>query len=158
MAGATNQFHEMFEPAIKALDLELWGLEFHSQGKRSMLRVYIEGPNGVNVDDCARVSRQLSALLDVEDPIASEYTLEVSSPGVERPLFTLEQYPAFIGEMLNLKLSQPFEGKRKFKGQLVAIEAEEQEVVIREGDEELVFPFEVIEKANLVYQFTKGGK
>jgi len=82
----------MLAPAVAAVGFELWGVEFFQQGRHSVLRLFIDGPEGVGVDDCARVSHQASGVLDVEDPIAGEYTLEVSSPGWDRPLFTLAHY------------------------------------------------------------------
>ena len=90
-----------------------------------MLRVYIDSENGVGVDDCAKVSRQVSGVLDVEDPISGEYTLEVSSPGMDRPLFKLSQYQDYIGHVVQLRLRMPFDGRRKFKGVLNGIEDED---------------------------------
>ena len=81
--------------------------------------MYIDHAEGINVDDCAEVSRQISAVMDVEDPIAQEYTLEVSSPGMDRPLYTLEQYKQYANHIIELRLRLPFEGRRKFKGQLI---------------------------------------
>ncbi len=92
------------------------------------LRVYIDSPEGVDVDDCADVSRQLSAILDVEDPIAGEYSLEVSSPGLDRPLVLPEHYRRFVGETVKLTLAQPLAGRRKFKGRL--LEATDDHVVV----------------------------
>ena len=89
-----RDLHELLEPAAKAVGYELLGCEFISQRKHSILRIYIDGPDGIGVDDCELASKQMSALLDVEDPIKGEYHLEVSSPGLERPLFTALQYRA----------------------------------------------------------------
>jgi ribosome maturation factor RimP len=105
----------------------------------------------VGVEDCERVSRQVSSLLDVEDPIRSEYTLEVSSPGMDRPLFRLEQFQANVGERVALRLRQPFEGRRKFTGLLKTVENEE--IVLEVDDEEYLLPYELIDKANVVPQF-----
>ena len=84
------------------------------------------------MDDCAIVSRQISGVLDVEDPISVEYTLEVSSPGMERPLFTLEQFAKYVGEQVKIKLRSPFEGRRNFQGLLRGVE--EQDVVVQVDD------------------------
>lgn len=113
-----------------------------------MLKVYIDSEDGVDVDDCARVSRQLSALLDVEDPIKGQYTLEVSSPGMDRRLFTLEQFRAFEGTNVKLSLKTPWQGRRRFTGTLCGIE--DDDIVVRSGDEEFLFPFEQIDQANIV--------
>lgn len=147
----SDQFVELIQPVVEALGCELWGVERLSMGRHSTLKIYIDSPDGVDVDDCARVSQQVSSLLDVEDPFSGKYTLEVSSPGLDRRLFSLEQYEAFVGEQLNLKLKRPFEGKRKFVGQLRGVEGDE--VVILKDDEEILFPFEEIERANVVPTF-----
>ncbi len=149
MASAAD-ITALLRPTVEAMALELWGVELLPQGKRSMLRVYIDHKDGVTVDDCAKVSHQISGVLDVEEPVAGEYVLEVSSPGMERPLFTLEQYAPYIGTTLNVRLNLAFEGRKKFKGQLVAIEGVD--VVIRVDDEEYLLPFETIHKANLVFR------
>src|SRR5690606_6685193 len=100
-----DRLYDMLEPAVAALDFILWGVEFVRAGKHSTLRVYIDSDNGVTVDDCADVSYQVSAILDVEDPIQSEYYLEVSSPGMERPFFKVEQYALYIGEIAAVELT-----------------------------------------------------
>jgi ribosome maturation factor RimP len=151
MASIQERLTELFEPAVSALGCELWGLEYLTQGRRALLRVYIDKAGGVGVEDCERVSRQVSSLLDVEDPIRSEYTLEVSSPGMDRPLFRLEQFQANVGERVALRLRQPFEGRRKFTGLLKTVENEE--IVLEVDDEEYLLPYELIDKANVVPQF-----
>ena len=102
MAGKQSQLETIIEPIVTSLEYDLWGVEFVSQGRNSMLRIYIDRENGISLEDCEAVSRQVSAVLDVEDPIADEYTLEVSSPGLDRPLFKLEQYVALAGSMANV--------------------------------------------------------
>lgn len=143
-----EQIHRLIEPTVTGLGYQLWGVELLSQGRHSTLRIYIEHKDGITVDDCARVSHQVSGVLDVEDPIQSRYTLEVSSPGIDRPLFALEQYPAYVGQWLKVRLRTPFEGRRKFSGVLTAVEGDE--VVVRIDDEEYMLPFEMIEKATVV--------
>nr|WP_252735064.1 ribosome maturation factor RimP [Amphritea atlantica] len=142
---------ELIEPSVVALGYQLWGIEMVSQGRHSMLRIYIDAENGIGVDDCANVSRQVSGILDVEDPISGEYTLEVSSPGMDRPLFTLEQYKAFVGHVLQVKLRMPFDGRRRFKGVLKGFEDED--IVLVVDQEEYLLPIDHIEKANIVPQF-----
>lgn len=135
-------------PVVESLGLECWGVEFISQGKHSVLRVYIDSENGITLEDCEKVSRQVSGVLDVEDPIATEYTLEVSSPGMDRPLFRLDQFERFAGNMIAVKLRMAFEGKRKYQGVLKGVEGDE--VVIAVDDHELLLPYELIDKANVV--------
>ena len=102
MASKEQQLIEMLKPVVEALGYEFWGLEYIAQGKNSVLRIFIDGENGINVDDCAAVSRQVSGVMDVEDPISSEYNLEVSSPGLDRPIFTLEQFESIVGEFVDI--------------------------------------------------------
>ena len=141
----------MFEPVATALGCELWGVEYLAQGRRALLRVYIEKEGGIGVDDCEKVSRQVGSVLDVEDPIQSEYTLEVSSPGMDRPLFKLEQFESNVGETVAVRLRLPFEGRRKFTGLLKGIENDE--IVLEVDNEEYVLPYELVDKANIVPQF-----
>jgi len=137
----------MLEPAITALGYTLWGIEYVPQGKHSLLRVYLDKEGGIDIEDCAQASRQISSILDVEDPISSEYTLEVSSPGVDRVLFNLDQLREYLGWHVQLRLTENFENRRKFAGQLKAIV--DNEIVLIIGDEEYTIPYELIEKANL---------
>ena len=137
----------MLEPTVEALGFELWGVEYVASGKHTLLRLYIDAEQGITVDNCAAVSEQVSAVMDVEDPISSEYTLEVSSPGMDRLLFKLSQYPAYVGEWVELRLRSPFEGRRKFRGVLKGIEGDE--VVIHVDDHEYLLPHSAIEKARV---------
>jgi ribosome maturation factor RimP len=147
VATKEQQMTDMLETTIGAMGFELWGLEYLSQGRHSLLRVYIESENGITVKNCAAVSEQVSGVLDVEDPITGEYTLEVSSPGMDRLLFKLDQYPAYAGEMVELRLRSAFEGRRRFKGVLKGIEGDD--VVIQVDDHEYLLPHSAIEKARV---------
>ncbi|WP_432471102.1 ribosome maturation factor RimP [Amphritea sp. HPY] len=151
MSAKMNQLQELIEPSVVALGYQFWGFEMLSQGRHSMLRIYIDAEAGIDVEDCAKVSRQVSGVLDVEDPISGEYTLEVSSPGMDRPLFTLEQYKAYVGHVVQLKLRMPFDGRRNFKGVLSGIEDED--IVLIVDQDEYLLPIDHIEKANIVPQF-----
>lgn len=152
MATKEQQLHDMLAPAVTALGYEMWGLEYLTHGGQTVLRVFIDSENGINVDDCAAVSRQVSAVLDVEDPISGEYNLEVSSPGMDRPLFTLDQFQRYSGEQVKIRLRSPFEGRRNFSGRLVGVEADE--VVVAVDEHEYLLPIELIDKANVVPQFS----
>lgn len=140
-------------PVVNALELQLWGIEYITQGRRKTIRVYIDKEGGVMLSDCEEVSRQISSLFDVEDPVSGEYTLEVSSPGLDRPLYEPEHYAQFIGHMVKVKLRQPFEGRRKFKGIVRAVEDNEVSLVV--DQHEYILPIESIEKANIVPQFSQ---
>lgn len=146
-----SQLTDLLRPVVESMGFVFWGLEFIAQGRQSMLRVFIDHADGINVDHCAAVSRQLSAVLDVEDPITQEYTLEVSSPGMDRPLFTLEQYQQYANHIVELRLRMPFEGRRKFKGQLIGVEQED--IVLVVDEHEYLLPIELIDKAHVVPQF-----
>ncbi len=126
---------QMLAPAVTACGVELWGIEFFPQGRRSVLRVYIDSPEGVTVDTCGRVSHQVSGVLDVEDPIAGEYILEVSSPGWERPLYTLAQYQRFVGSQVHLRLCAPVAGRRRYQGLLRAVDETGRLHLVVEGSE-----------------------
>lgn len=151
MAAAVSKLRELLQPVVEALDCELWGIEFQAGGKRKLLRIYIDSEDGIGVEDCERVSRQSSSVLDVEDIISGEYVLEVSSPGMDRPLYELAQYEKFTGEDVSLRLRFPYEGRRNFKGRLVAVDGDE--IVLVVADTEYLFPIEGIEKANVVPRF-----
>lgn len=151
MSCKLEQLQALLAPVVEALGYVCWGVEYISQGRHSLLRVYIDHPNGILVEDCEAVSRQVSGVLDVEDPITNEYTLEVSSPGMDRPLFTLEQFAAHAGEQVKVKLRSPFEGRRNFQGLLRGVE--DQDVVVQVDEHEYLLPIEMIDKANVVPRF-----
>ena len=152
MAVANSELKQLLGPVVEALGCELWGIELQTGGRTKLLRLYIDhAENGIGVDDCERVSRQASAVLDVEDAINGEYILEVSSPGMDRPLYELSQYEQFIGEDISLRLRFPYEGRRNFKGRLSGVD--EDEIVLVVADHEFLFPVEGIEKANVVPRF-----
>ncbi|MCU7939315.1 MAG: ribosome maturation factor RimP [gamma proteobacterium symbiont of Bathyaustriella thionipta] len=155
MAVKTQELEDLLEPVVTSMDYEFVGLEFLSQGRHSILRIYIDTERGVGVgvDDCADVSRQLSAVLDVEDPIASEYSLEISSPGLNRPLFKLNQYAQFIGEEVKFKTIRPQleNGQRKFKGIISAVENDN--IIFEIEDQMLTVAFADIDSANIIAKF-----
>lgn len=146
-----EQLRSLIEPVVTGLGCELWGIEYVKHGRSASLKVFIETPDGVDVEDCARVSRQLSSMLDVEDPVKGEYDLEVSSPGLDRRLFTKEQFEAFVGVKVSVRLYRQYEGRKRYTGLLRGVENDE--VVIRVDDEEYLLPLEQIEKANVVPEF-----
>ena len=156
MAGREKRIEDLLRPTVEALGFELWGLEYRSQGRHTLLRLYIDSESGVTVDDCAAVSRHISGVLDVDDPISGEYTLEVSSPGVDRLLFRLDHYPPYVGEWIELRLRTPFEGRRKYKGTLKGIDGED--VIIQVEDHEYLIPHGAIEKAQVRPRLMVGRK
>ena len=151
MTALEMQLTELLEAPVTATGYELVGLEFIRAGEHSTLRVFIDHENGINVDDCAEVSRQVSAVMDVEDPITVAYNLEVSSPGLERPLFKAAHYQQFIGHEVSLVLKMAMGNRRKWKGDIVAVEGELVTLNV-DGNEE-TFALSNISKANLVPKF-----
>lgn len=151
MTGLERQLTEMLEAPVDALGYELVGLEFVRAGAHSTLRLYIDHENGITVDDCADVSRQVSAVLDVEDPISVVYNLEVSSPGLERPLFKAAHYEQFIGHEVSIVLKMAMNNRRKWKGVIDSIEGETVTVSV-DGQPEH-FALSNIAKANLIPKF-----
>jgi len=143
---------DMLEPGVRALGFELVEVEYKgAAGGQNVLRVYIDSPKGITVDDCARVSRQVSALLDVEDPIAEAYVLEVSSPGLDRPLTRREDFARYAGETVKVRMSEAVLGRRNFKGTLVGLEGDAVVVVV--DNERFSLPIARIERARLVPQW-----
>ncbi len=146
-----QQLTELLTPTVEAAGFELVGIEFVRAGRHSILRVYIDHQDGITVDHCATVSREVSALLDVEDPIPNEYFLEVSSPGLDRPLFTPEHFAKVVGQIIDVKLAIPQDGRRKFKGLLTQIE---DDMLVVEVDGKLYrLLMDNVDKANVVPVF-----
>ena len=151
MTRKERELEELLAPSIEALGLRIWGIEFKGLGKRSLLRVYIDGDSGVSIDDCERASKLIGGVLDVEDPVGSSYTLEVSSPGLDRVLFKPEQYAESLGEILDVRLSYPFEGRRHFVGRLNGMERDE--IAVQIDEDEVVIPLTNVQRARIVPQF-----
>ncbi len=149
MQKASAKLQETVRNVVEPMGYELVGVEYLSgyQGG-NLLRIYIDTEKGINVDDCAAVSHQLSGVFDVEDPLPAQYSLEVSSPGLDRPLFDTEDYQRFVGRKVNIRLDSSIGGRRKYKGLLVGVEDDE---VLVEVDGE-VYPLfmEQIQEARLV--------
>ena len=151
MTARLARLRELIEPVVTALGFRLWGIQYIAGAKHSTVRIFIDSADGISVDHCAQVSRQVSSVFDVEDPIAGEYTLEVSSPGMDRPLFELAQYAESVGEQVKIRLRSAFEGRRNFTGLLAGVEGDD--VVLVVDDEEYLLPFELIDKANIIPRF-----
>ncbi|GAA0470350.1 MULTISPECIES: ribosome maturation factor RimP [Tatumella] len=150
MSTLEQKLTELVTAPVEALGYELVGIEF-VRGRVSTLRIYIDSENGINVDDCADVSRQVSAVMDVEDPVTVAYNLEVSSPGLERPLFNAAHYQRFTGDEVSLVLRIAVQNRRKWQGIIKAVEGEMVTVTVEGNDE--VFALSNIQKANLVPHF-----
>ncbi|WP_455386160.1 ribosome maturation factor RimP [Acidihalobacter prosperus] len=148
-AASQNELEALITPVVESFGLELWGLEYTPFGGSALVRVFVDGPNGVTLDDCTRISDQLSALFDVEDPIPVAYRLEVSSPGLDRVLFRSEQYQRYIGEAIKVRLRWPVDGRRNMTGVLRACEGDA--VLLDVDGESVTVPLEAVQRARLVY-------
>lgn len=116
-----EQLAELLEPVVSGLGYELWELEYGRRPGGDLLRLYIDAPGGISLDDCERVSRVVSEVLDAADPISGEYTLEVSSPGLDRVLRTQQHFERFAGARVKLEMSQPVDGRKRFTGRLTDV-------------------------------------
>ena len=143
-----DELIHLLEPAIGGLGYELVELEFVPAGSGGLLRLYIDAPPGITLDDCERVSRQVSAILDAEDPIPGQYTLEVSSPGLDRVLRTREHFKRFAGNRIKLQLELPIEGRKRFTGTL--LEALEDGIAMDVDGVRRMFGYAQIQRARLV--------
>ena len=138
----------MLEPTVESLGYELVDLEAKIGGRDGVLRVFIDHADGIGLDDCEKVSLAISALLDVEDPLPGQYNLEVSSPGLDRKLTKHEHFQRFMGDIVKVQMRFPIEGRRRFRGKLVATDAEN--IVVEVDGEAHTLPLATIDTARLV--------
>ncbi len=143
---------DLLRPSVEDLGFELVGVEYHPNSVNALLRVFIDKEGGVDLEDCMAVNDQVGAVLDVEDPIASKYTLEISSPGLDRPLFRIEDFVRFTGSQVKIRLRQPIERQRNFKGTIQAVEGEVIQLLV-EKDQVVELRFEQVDTARLIPQF-----
>jgi ribosome maturation factor RimP len=150
---SVQRLNELLQPLVEELGYEFVGIEYNSNPKHSVLRIYIDHDNGVGIEDCETVSRETAALLDVKDPIRSQYNLEVSSPGLDRPLFTPAHYREFAGRLAQINLFAPQDGRRKFSGPI--LDADDSSVSIEQDGSEVRLDFGNIVKARLIPDYEK---
>lgn len=148
MSDIRQKLIELLEPELARMGYELVELDARAQGQNGLLRVYIDQADGIGVEDCAKVSRRISALLDVEDPMPGAYELEVSSPGFDRPLRTAEHFAQAVGQVVKIRTVRPLDGRRRFKGLLRSVDAGQLQVDVDGAVTGI--PLELVEKANLV--------
>jgi ribosome maturation factor RimP len=143
-----SEIRELLEPVVRGLGFCLWGVEVHAGSTPVLLRVYIDHAEGISVDDCGAVSGQVSAILDIEEPIRGDYILEVSSPGIERPLFVPEQYRQYLNAPIKVRLHWPEHGRRNYRGILRAVS--ETFIVVEVEGSHYTIPLNSIARARLV--------
>jgi ribosome maturation factor RimP len=152
-----EQVTELVQPILDSLQIELVDIEFVRMGRDSVLRLFIDREGGITLDNCADVSRELSAILDVEEVITVNYTLEVSSPGLDRPLKKIQDYERYTGRLVKIRTYEPFQddagNKRKtFLGTLEGFVDGTVRITLQEGQTAAI-PLERIAKANLEFEF-----
>ena len=152
MGPVEERIIRLIEPTVTTMGYELLGIEYIGQGKHSRLRIFIDSPDGIGLGDCEKVSRQVSGILDVEDPIKGHYSLEVSSPGLDRPLFRAAHFASHVGQQVKLRLRQALDGQRNFKGRIDDVNGENIYIVTDDGNL-ITLACNEIEKANLIPQF-----
>ncbi len=145
---SSGRLTTLLQPLVEDLGYEFVGIDHSSNPKNPVLVIYIDAADGIAVEDCAKVSREIAAILDVEDPIPGKYQLEVSSPGLDRPLFTLEQFRKFSGEVAQISLFAPRDGRRKFKGKILG--TIDDQVRVEQDGVEVTLDLGNIAKARLV--------
>ena len=142
-----DKLSELLGPIVEELGYRFWGLEYQVRKADALLRVYIDHENGISVDDCATVSHEISGILDVEEPITMAYILEVSSPGMDRILFSAQQFSEFLEESVKIKLNQMVDGRRKIKGKITSVDGEV--ITINTDEEEINIEFDKIMRARI---------
>lgn len=152
---STAHIQEALEPVVASEGYELVDSRFVTEGGRRTLRLSIDKPGGITLEDCEKVSHAVGDLIDVKNLVAGRYSLEVSSPGLDRPLRTPEHYMQFVGERVNVILDKPLDGRRNFKGDLLEYRMATAEIVIRIDGQDYVVPHGLVERANLVPVFDK---
>ena len=143
-----EELQRLLEPTIENMGYELIDLELNLGGKSGIVRIFIDHPDGIGLDDCEKVSRVISALLDVEDPLPGHYNLEVSSPGLDRKLTKTEHFQRFIGETVKVHMRFPLEGRKRFRGTLVA--SDDGNIVVEVDGVSHTLPRAAIDSARLV--------
>jgi ribosome maturation factor RimP len=152
MHKAPPELAQMIRSTVTAMGYELVGVEYLARPKAGhLLRLYIDKENGVDLGDCEKVSHQVSGVLEVEAPIRGEYALEVSSPGLDRPLFELEHFEQFVGQVARVRLQSPLDGRSNYRGVIEAVEGED--VLLRVDGELVRLPFGRLASARLVPEF-----
>ncbi len=153
MEDLIERLNSIISKAVESLGYDVWGITFSGTERGGILRVYIDSPHGISISDCTEVSRHLDVILDVEDPIVGPYTLEVSSPGLDRIFFKIEQLKDYVGKLVKIRLKSPVDNRKKWRGRLQAVDLENKDISIEMGKETFRFNWEDIEEIKLIYEW-----
>ena len=158
MKQAPEHLVDLIEPIVEGLGYECVGIDYNPHPKHGLLRIYIDSESGIQLEDCSKVSHQISGVLDVEDPVQGNYQLEISSPGADRPFFKVNQFEKFIGSIVLVNLFKAIDGRRKISGLIKRVEGDI--ITLQEGDQIHEVPFNAMSKARLVPEYInyKGGR
>ncbi|MFO7816654.1 MAG: ribosome maturation factor RimP [Thermodesulfobacteriota bacterium] len=151
MQDPAKQIQELIQPICSSMGVDIWGIETSFSGRRGIVRIYIDSPEGVGIEQCSELSREAGTLLDVEDIIHGSYNLEVSTPGLDRTFFNPEQLKDFIGREIRITLKEPLEKRKKFTGKLVSVAGEEI-CILMEDNEQFSFDFQETKKVKLLFR------
>jgi ribosome maturation factor RimP len=143
----------LFEPIVQGLGFDLWGVQLRSSENHAHVKIFIDHEDGITVDNCSDVSHQISGIMDVEDPISVAYTLEVSSPGLDRPLIRRKHFEKYLGKEIKVRLGWPVQERRNFLGTLTKLD--EEDITMMVEGELVKFPFNAVKRANLIYSDLK---
>ncbi|MCF6317954.1 MAG: ribosome maturation factor RimP [Proteobacteria bacterium] len=144
-----DKLSELLSPIVEDLGYRFWGLEYQVRKADALLRIYIDHENGISVDDCAKISHEVAGILDVEEPISMAYILEVSSPGMDRILFSANQFSEFLGQDVKIKLNQMVDKRRKIKGKIATVVGEQITIESEQKEEQITIAFDQIMRARI---------
>jgi len=151
VSRAVKDVSLLIEPILDEMEIELVDVEYLSEGGRWILRIYVDREGGITLDDCVRVTREIEDLIEVKDFFRQPYVLEVSSPGLNRPLKKEKDFVQAVGKDVKIRMAHPIDGRRNFQGKLESLEDGVLSVTV--NSDRFLLPFGKVEKANLVYDF-----
>ena len=151
VSQAVKDVSLLIEPILDEMDIELVDVEYLSEGGRWVLRIYVDREGGITLNDCVRVTREIEDLIEVKDFFRQPYVLEVSSPGLNRPLKKEKDFVRAVGKDVKIRMADPIDGRRNFQGKLESFEDGVLSVTV--NNDRFLLPFGKVEKANLVYDF-----
>lgn len=150
MKKIETTLHSKIETVVTSMGYEFVGCELMPMNGSKIFRIFIDTATGVTLDDCSKVSRQVGAMMDVEEPFQGRYSLEVSSPGIDRPLFEVKHFQQFVGSQVKIRLHTAINQQRQYKGKLKQVEGENIHLLVEGSEKEVILPYDQIDKANVI--------